>query len=88
VVWSGRYLDIREWLQIADLLRLGCSMRLIAAELDRHPSMIKRELDRHRFPEGRHLPRTADHDARQRRARQRARKLTANIRLRRWCSAS
>jgi transposase, IS30 family len=79
VVWSGRYLDVRERLQIADLLRLGCSVRRIAAELGRHPSTIKRELDRHRSPEGRYLPRTADHDARQ----QRARKLTANITLRR-----
>ena len=33
VVWSGRYLDARERLQIADLLRLGCSVRRIAAEL-------------------------------------------------------
>jgi transposase, IS30 family len=48
VVWSGRYLDVRERLQIADLLRLGCSLRRIAAELGRHPSTIKRELDRHR----------------------------------------
>ncbi len=83
VVWSGRYLDIRERLQIADLLRLGFSVRRIAAELGRHPSTIKRELDRHRSPEGRYLPRTADHDARQQRARPRARKLTANITLRR-----
>ena len=83
VVWSGRYLDVRERLQIADLLRLGFSLRRIAAELGRHPSTIKRELDRHRSPEGRYLPRTADHDARQQRARPRARKLTANITLRR-----
>jgi IS30 family transposase len=61
VVWSGRYLDIRERLQIADLLRLGCSARRIAAELGRQLSTIKRELDRHRSPEGRYLPRTADH---------------------------
>ena len=79
VVWSGRYLDVRERLQIADLLRLGFSVRRIAAELGRHPSTIKRELDRHRSPEGRYLPRTADHDARQQRARPRAGKLTANI---------
>jgi IS30 family transposase len=83
VVWSGRYLDVRERLQIADLLRLGFSLRRIAAELGRHPSTIKRELDRHRSPEGRYLPRTADHDARQQRARPRASKLTANITLRR-----
>jgi hypothetical protein len=31
VVWSGRYLDVQERLQIADLLRLGFSLRRIAA---------------------------------------------------------
>lgn len=82
-VWSGRYLDVRERLQIADLLRLGFSVRRIAAELGRHPSTIKRELDRHRSPEGRYLPRTADHDARRQRGRPRAGKLAANITLRR-----
>jgi transposase, IS30 family len=81
-VSSGRYLDVRERLQIADLLRLGFSMRRIAAELGRHPSTIKRELDRHRKPAGRYLPRTADHDARLQRARPRTCKLAANIGLR------
>jgi IS30 family transposase len=88
VVWSGRYLDVRERLQIADLLRLGCSVRRIAAELGRHPSTIKRELDRHRSPEGCYLPRTADHDARQQRARPRAGKLPPTARCGGWCSAS
>ena len=88
VAWSGRYLDLRERLQIADLIRLGFSMRRIAAELGRHPSTIKRELDRHRSPGGRYLPRTADHDARLQRARPRASKLTAKSRCAGWCSAS
>ncbi len=35
--WSGRYLSLPERLQIADLLRLGCSLRAIAAELGRSP---------------------------------------------------
>jgi transposase len=53
---SGRYLSLHERLRIADLLRLGCSMRAIAAELGRSPSTIKRELDRHRDEHGRYLP--------------------------------
>ncbi|POH71506.1 IS30 family transposase, partial [Cryobacterium zongtaii] len=78
---SGRYLDARERLQIADLLRLGHSMRRIAAELGRHPSTISRELRRHRDNQGFYLPRTADHDARLKRARPKIYKL-ANPRLR------
>jgi len=80
---DGRYLDLRERLQIADLLRLGFSMRGIAEELGRHPSTIKRELDRHRNQDGRYLPRTADHDARLQRRRPRVTKLVANHLLRR-----
>ena len=79
---SCRYLNLRERLQIADLMRLGCSMRRIADEIGRHPSTIKRELDRHRDAAGRYLPRTADHDARMQRARPRQTKLTANPGLR------
>ena len=78
---SGRYLDARERLQIADLLRLGHSMRRIAAELGRHPSTISRELRRHRDSQGLYLPRTADYDARLQRARPKILKL-ANPRLR------
>jgi transposase, IS30 family len=81
-VSSGRCLDLRERVQIADLHRLGFSMRRIAAELGRYPSTIKRELDRHRDRAGRYLPRTADHDARLQRARPRATRLAANNRLR------
>lgn len=79
---TGRYLDARERLQIADLLELGHSMRGVARELGRQPSTIKRELDRHRDVEGRYLPRTADHDARLQRARPKAHKLVADPRLR------
>ncbi|MEO7147193.1 MAG: IS30 family transposase [Terrimesophilobacter sp.] len=79
---TGRYLDARERLRIADLLRLGHSMRAVAAALGRHPSTIKRELDRHRDAEGRYLPRTADHDARAQRGRPKAHKLVVNTRLR------
>jgi IS30 family transposase len=81
-VTAGRYLDARERLRIADLLRLGHSMRRIALELGRHASTIKRELDRHRDAQGLYLPRTADHDARLQRARPKVHKLVANVRLR------
>lgn len=79
---SGRYLCLRERLQMADLLRLGCSMRAIGRELGRHPSTIKRELDRHRDTKGRYLPQVADHDARRQRLRPRERKLSASPHLR------
>lgn len=79
---TGRYLQSRERLQIADLLELGHSMRAVARELGRHASTIKRELDRHRDVEGRYLPRTADHDARAQRARPKTHKLATNPRLR------
>lgn len=78
----GRYLSPRERLQIADLLRLNCSMRAIAAELGRSPSTIKRELDRHRDAQGRYLPHIADHAAHAQRRRPRLHKLIANPRLR------
>lgn len=81
-VSSGRYLSLRERLQIADLRRLGCSLRRIGRELGRAPSTIKRELDRHRDGQGRYLPRTADHDACRQRRRPRERKLKTNRRLR------
>nr|WP_176705417.1 IS30 family transposase [Arthrobacter sp.]AXV46193.1 IS30 family transposase [Arthrobacter sp.] len=78
----GRYLDARERLQIADLLRLGHSMRQIAAELGRQPSTISRELGRHRKAGGHYLPATADHDARLQRARPKMPKLVASAKLR------
>jgi IS30 family transposase len=79
---SGRYLSLPERLQIADLIALGLSMRAVAAELGRSPSTIKRELDRHRDPQGRYLPRGADHSARLARRRPRAHKLVTNRPLR------
>jgi len=78
----GRYLSLRERLQIADLLRLGLSMHQIAAELGPSPSTVKRELDRHRDGQGRYLPQNADHTARLERRRPRPHKLVANEPLR------
>jgi transposase, IS30 family len=79
---SGRYLSLRERLQIADLQRLNYSMRRIAVELGRSPSTIKRELDRHRDEQGRYLPQSADHTARAQRRRPRQYKLIKNAALR------
>jgi transposase, IS30 family len=79
---SGRYLSLRERLQIADLERLGCSIRKISIELGRHPSTVKRELDRNRDQRGRYLPHGADDAARLRRRRPREHKLVASPRLR------
>lgn len=78
----GRYLTLCERLQIADLLRLDCSLRAIAVELGRSPSTIKRELDRHRDPQGRYLPHGADHAAHVQRCRPKSHKLIANPKLR------
>jgi IS30 family transposase len=79
---SGRYLSLRERLQIADLLGLGCSMRQIATEIGRAPSTVKRELDRHRDVQGRYLPQSADRTAAQQRCRPRPHKLVGNPELR------
>ena len=79
---SGRYLSLRERLQIADLERLGYSIRKISIELGRHPSTVKRELDRNRDKHGRYLPHGADDAARLRRRRPREHKLVASPRLR------
>lgn len=79
---SGRYLDLRERLQIADLIALGYSIRTVAIQLGRHPSTVSRELHRHRNEHGSYLPRTADHDARRGRTRPKTLRLDANPRLR------
>jgi IS30 family transposase len=78
----SRYLDLRERLQLADLHRLGVSLRGIAAHLGRHPSTISRELRRHCGPDGAYLPHTADHDARRQRLRPKEARLATNDRLR------
>lgn len=79
---TGRYLSLLERIQIADLLRLDCSLRRIGRELGRCASTIKRELDRHRDGHGRYSPHAADHSASQQRRRPRDRKLRRNRRLR------
>lgn len=79
----GRYLELRERLQIADLHRLGLSMRQISVRLGRHPSTISRELRRHRTGSGDYLPHVADDDARRQRARPKPHRLVADAALRR-----
>ncbi len=79
---AGRYLSLGERLQIADLLRLGLSLRAIGAELGRSPSTIKREVDRHRDSQGRYLPHVADHAAVVQRRRPREHRLVADPKLR------
>jgi IS30 family transposase len=80
---SGRYLALRERLEIADLHRLGLSIRQISGRLGRHPSTISRELRRHRTGSGDYLPHLADEDARRQRARPKPHRLVADAALRR-----
>lgn len=80
--WSGRYLSLDERLRVADLRRLGYSIRTIAGELGRNPSTVSRELSRNSDDTRRYLPHTAEDAAKQRRARPRAPKLLARPRLR------
>lgn len=78
----GRYLELRERVMIADLRRLGFSLRKIAEHLGRSPSTISRELRRHATTDGNYLPATADHAAHLQRARPKTPKLAANKQLR------
>jgi IS30 family transposase len=67
---SPRYLSEDERVRIADLHRAGHTVRSIAAELDRSPSTVSRELRRNRDPcSGRYRPFTAHRLAADRRAR-------------------
>lgn len=78
----SRYLVLQERLQIADLHRLGLSLRRIAAELGRSPSTISRELRRHADTSGAYLPHVADDTARRQRARPKPHRLVADAGLR------
>ena len=75
-------MSLVERLQIADLDHLKLSIRAIAREIDRAPSTVKRELDRHRDSKGRYLPHAANETARRNRSRSREHKLLANDVLR------
>ena len=67
---SPRYLSEDERVRIADLLRAGLGVRGIAAELERSPSTISRELRRNRDPSsGQYRPFAAQRLAAERRTR-------------------
>jgi transposase, IS30 family len=67
---SPRFLSEDERVAIADLRRRGYAVRAIAAELDRDPSTVSRELRRNRDEgSGQYRPFTAQRLAVQRRAR-------------------
>lgn len=81
-VIHGRYLSLLDREQIRDLHRTGMSIRKIAAELDRSPSTISRELKRNTVSTTRgYLPHTAHRLSVQRRARPRSAKVIANSEL-------
>lgn len=82
-----RYLSLHEREQIKDLHRCGMSIRQIAAELDRSPSTISRELRRNTASTRGYMPHTAHRLSVQRRARPREPKLLARAELRRYVQA-
>lgn len=71
---SPRYLPQHERIRIADLLAGGATVRGIAAELGRAPSTISREIRRNSDPDGRYRPHHAEHAARLRACKPRARR--------------
>ena len=82
-VISARFLSEDERLHIADLHRLGRSIRTIARKLGRAPSTISRELRRNADPAGgAYHPYAAHRRAAGRRARPRPGKLAMDVELR------
>jgi IS30 family transposase len=79
----SRYLREDERIHIADRFREKASIRTIAAELDRAPSTISREIRRNRHPtRGQYRPHAAQARADARRSRPKTSKITANPALR------
>lgn len=79
---SVRFLSEDERIRIADLRRSGVSLRMIAAELDRSPSTISREVRRNTGAAGIYRPFHAHKLARKRRVRTRPTKIASNPELR------
>lgn len=86
-VIDPRYLSLIEREQINDLRRCGMSIRKIAAELDRSPSTISRELRRNTVSTRGYLPHTAHRMSVQRRERPRRPKLMACAELQSYVRA-
>ncbi|MCW2602743.1 MAG: transposase [Pseudonocardiales bacterium] len=83
--WSGRYLDRDERYEMARLLESGLSVRAVAAALGRAPSTVSREARRNRSGRsGRYEPERAQSMALGRRARPKARKVSAHPPLGAW----
>jgi IS30 family transposase len=79
---DARYLSLLEREQLQDLHRAGLSIRKIAAEMNRSPSTVSRELRRNTISVRGYLPHTAHRLSVTRRARPRQPKLLANTELR------
>jgi hypothetical protein len=76
LVISARFLSESERITIADLLHARRSIRAIARELGRSPSIVSREIRRNAHePSGNYVPRTAQRSAERRRCRQRIGKI-------------
>ena len=75
---SDRYLSEEERIDIADLRRAALTIRQIAAELDRAPSTVSRELRRNSRRDGQYRPFEAHRWAVQRRARRHRRRIDKN----------
>jgi IS30 family transposase len=80
---SGRYLSQDERLHIADRLREGASLRVVAAELGRSPSTVSREIRRNAHQHsGAYRPHAAQARADARRPRPKPGRFTGNQELR------
>jgi IS30 family transposase len=85
---SSRFLSEDERVRIADLRRLGRTVRAIAADLGRAPSTVSRELTRNSPSESpAYLPHHAHRAAATRRARPKASKLALDAELRAFVAA-
>jgi transposase, IS30 family len=78
---SPRYLSEQERIAIADLLRVGVTVRGIAAHLGRSPSTVSREIRRNSDSDGRCRPHHAGHAARARACKPRSRRVAVDLAL-------